>query len=124
LTSTLFFPPALACAVALATLGGCELLKHNEEAIAVINARVIGMPAGEFFDRYGRASVRDERPDGSSEYAWISDLAQTPAGQAIDDRICRLRISVDARGKVSGVVVLFDSPGRKSSSRCGEIFAN
>ena len=44
--------------VVLAGLAGCELLKRNEEATAVINARVLGKPAGEFFDRFGHASKR------------------------------------------------------------------
>jgi hypothetical protein len=115
---------AFAAAVLLVGVGGCELLKHNEEALAVINARVLGKPAGEFFDRYGRASKRTEVGVDATVYDWTSDIPlAAPGPESRDERICQLRLTVDKRGRVSAVQVLFDSPGKKSTSRCGEIFA-
>ena len=115
---------ALAAAALLVALGGCELLKHNEEATAIINQRVLGKPAGQFFDRYGRASARTEIGDSTTVYNWVSDVGITPPGhEGQDERICRLRLTVDKAGRVSAVQVLYDAQGTKSRSRCGEIFA-
>ena len=120
-----FFPVrALAAAALLIGLAGCELLKHNEEALAIINARVLGKPAGEFFDRYGRAFNRVQAGVDATLYDWTSDIPlAAPGPESRDERICRLRLTVDKAGRVSAVQVLFDAPGRKSASRCGEIFA-
>ena len=118
----------LACALAAAplvlALAGCELFKGNQEVLAVINGRVIGMSAGEFFDRYGRARSRSEIGDGSVAYDWVSAVGYArPGFEGLDDRICRLRLKSDARGRMSEVDVVFDAPGRTSTSRCREIFA-
>ncbi len=114
----------LAAASLLFALGGCELLKHNEEALAIINARVIGMPAGDFFDRYGRARSRSEIGDGAISYDWESSVGYAPAGpEGLDDRVCELRLTADKRGRISAVQVRYDAQGTKSTSRCGEIFA-
>jgi hypothetical protein len=124
LTSITFFPRALCAALVLAALPGCELMKRNEEVTTVINRRALGMPAGEFFDRFGRAGPKREQSDGSAEYDWVSSVPYAQAGPAgLDDRICRLKVSVDNKGRVSAVQVLFDAPGLKSTSRCSEIFA-
>lgn len=115
---------ALAAATLVIGLGGCELLKHNDEALAIINARVLGKPAGEFFDRYGRASKRIELGADATVYEWTSDIPlAAPGPESRDERICKLHLTVDKAGRVSAVQVLFDSPGKKSASRCGEIFA-
>lgn len=121
----LFVPGrALAAAALLVVLGGCELLKRNEEALAIINARVLGMPAGDFFDRYGRASSRSEIADGGTSYDWISSVAYArPGPEGLDDRVCKLHLTADKRGRISAVQVRYDAPGTKSTSRCGEIFA-
>ena len=120
----LFAPLALAAASLGAALGGCELLKKDGESIAIINQRVLGMPAGEFFDRYGRARARVEIADRTTQYDWTSSVpAARPGPDALDDRICRLRLVSDANGRISRVLVLYDAPGLKSTSRCGEIFA-
>jgi hypothetical protein len=114
----------LAAALLVGGVAGCELLKHNEEALATINKRVIGMPAGEFFDRYGRAQSRSEGPDGSMDYEWTSAVPYAKAGpDSLDERICTLRIGSDARGRIARVAVVYDAPGRTSTSRCREIFA-
>jgi hypothetical protein len=121
----LFIPlRALAAASLLVTLGGCELFKRNEEATAIINQRVLGKPAGGFFDRYGRATSRTEIGDNTAMYNWISDVGMTPPGpEGQDERVCRLRLTVDKAGKISAVQILYDAQGTKSASRCGEIFA-
>ena len=115
---------ALAAASLLAGLGGCELLKHNAQALAIINQRVVGMPAGDFFDRYGRPRSRRENADGSLDYDWISAVPYAKAGpEGLDEHVCKLHIGTDTRGRIQRVEVQYDAPGLKSTSRCGEIFA-
>ena len=114
----------LVAAALLIAVGGCELFKHNEEAQAIVNQRVLGKPVGEFFDRYGRATARTEVGDNTAIYNWISDRGTTrPGPEGQDERVCRLRLTVDKAGKVSDVQILYDAQGVKSRSRCGEIFA-
>ena len=121
---TVLFRRALCAAIVLAALPGCEMMKRNEEATNVINRRAIGMHVGEFFDRYGRPGEKRERGDGSAEYAWISSVPYALPGPAgLDERICRLNVTVDSKGLVSAVQILFDAQGLKSTSRCSEIFA-
>jgi hypothetical protein len=121
---TRFLLSGAAAAALLAALGGCEMFKHNEEALAVVTARVIGMPAGDFFDRYGRASVRREIADGGSVYDWMSDLGfAAPGPERDDDHVCKMRLTADKRGRISEVGIQFDGPGLKSTSRCRDIFA-
>jgi hypothetical protein len=115
---------ALASAALVGALGGCGLLKGNEQVLATVNHRVLGMPAGEFFDRYGRPMTRAERGDGSIEYDWISPVPFARTGpEGLDDHVCKLVLTSDPRGRISAVVVRYDAPGLKSASRCGEIFA-
>jgi hypothetical protein len=122
LTRSVF--PLAALALLVVALGGCELLKKDGESLAIINNRVLGMPAGDFFDRYGRARSRVEVADQTTEYDWISSVPAAKAGpDSLDERVCRLRLTSDARGRISAVQVRYDAPGLKSTSRCGEIFA-
>ena len=114
----------LVAAALLIAVGGCELFKHNEEAQAIVNQRVLGKPVGEFFDRYGRATARTEVGDNTAIYNWVSDRGMTrPGPEGQDERICKLRLTVDKTGKISDVQILYDAQGVKSRSRCGEIFA-
>jgi hypothetical protein len=114
---------ALAAAL-LVALGGCELFKTNEQILATVNKRLLGMPAGEFFDRYGRPLTRAERGDGTIQYDWISPVPYArPGPEGLDDHVCKLVLTSDPRGRISSVVVRYDAPGLKSASRCGEIFA-
>ncbi len=113
----------ICAAIAFASIAGCGLFK-NEEVANVVNRRAVGMPAGEFFDRFGRAGLKRELGDGSADYEWISSVPFAPPGPAgQDERICKLRVSVDVRGRVSAVQILYDAQGVKSTSRCGEIFS-
>ncbi len=115
---------ALCATTLLGLLGGCELLKGNEEVNTVISRRVVGMSAGDFFDRFGRPGRKRELGDGSAEYEWLSTVPYAQAGPAgQDERICRIKISVDPKGRVSAAEVLYDGLGLKSTTRCGEIFS-
>ena len=122
------FPTAALRAVAMVALllagAGCGLFKTNEEAQAAINQRVVGMPVGEFFDRYGRAGIRDPQLDGTTEYKWISEITTTPNSgfYGMDDRTCTLRIVAGKDGRIVVASILQDMPGRTSTSRCLEMF--
>jgi hypothetical protein len=117
--------PACALAAALlVTLAGCELFKTNEQVLATINKRILGMPAGDFFDRYGRPLTRADHGDGTIEYDWISPVPYArPGVEGLDEHVCKLVLTSDPRGRIATVVVRYDAPGLKSASRCGEIFA-
>lgn len=122
--SRLVLPLHAVVAASLLALGGCEVFKRNEEAVATVSGRALGTPAGEFFDRYGRATSRKQAGGSDTVYEWMSDQGMTapgPGGQ--DDRFCRLRLTVGKDGRINAVVILFDAQGIKSSSRCAEIFA-
>ena len=114
----------VAAVVVVVAVGGCELFKDNQEAMAVINQRIVGKPVGQFFDRYGRATARTEIGDNTAVYNWISDVGMTrPGPEGQDERVCRLRLTVDKAGRISEVEILYDAQGVKGSSRCAEIFA-
>ena len=114
---------AFALAVAIAGATGCGSLGSNTEVQAIVTQRAAGMPAGNFFDRYGPWKRRVEQSNGGTEYVWESTVGPTPRGAlGPDDRICTLRISVDKAGRIEAAVVAVDNPGGSSGSRCGEIF--
>ena len=122
------FPTAALGAAALVApllaLPGCSVFKTNEEAQSTINQRVVGMPAGDFFDRFGRAKIRDPQPDGSIEYRWVSPIGETRNSgyYGLDDRTCTLRIVAGKDGRIQSATILQDMPGRTSTSRCLEMF--
>ena len=114
----------LVASALLIAVGGCELFKTNQEVQAIVSQRTLGKPAGDFFDRYGRATARTEIADNTAIYNWISDRGTTrPGPEGQDERVCRLRLTVDKAGKISDVQILYDAQGVKDTSRCGEIFA-
>ena len=113
----------VAAACLAAALAGCGTFKNNEESQAVVSKRIVGMQAGDFFQEFGPARSRREQPDGSALYAWESAMGPAPAGpRGPDERMCRLRVMADKRGRIESVSIQFDDPGRVSSSRCGELF--
>jgi hypothetical protein len=114
---------ALVAALALGALSGCGIFKDNEQTVAVINARALGMPVGEFFDRYGRPQRRDERTDGGLEFIWVSSVTRTQGRADVDDQVCSLRLTTDRGGRISSAQVMYDGQGKTRMSRCAEIFA-
>lgn len=115
---------ALLAAAALVPLAGCELLKKNEAAQATVNARAIGLSIGEFQDRFGRPHARVDLGGGAAAYAWESAVEGTPPGpDSRDQRICKLRIAADRRGQIVSADIVHDGLGRRSTSRCTEIFS-
>ena len=117
-------PRAAAAAALLLAVAGCSVFKTNEEAQAVINQRVIGMPVGDFFDRYGRPKLREAQADGTTEYAWISAITATPNSgyYGLDDRTCSMKIIAAKDGRIVTASIVQDMPGRNSNSRCLELF--
>ena len=116
-------PLAPAVLLVLAGLAGCGTFKNNDETQAVVSQRVVGMAAGDFFQEFGRFRGRSIQPDGSVLYQWESEMGATrPGFHGPDERICRLRLFTDKRGRIESVTVQLDDPGRTSSSRCGELF--
>ena len=118
-------PRAAAAAALLLAVAGCSVFKTNEEAQAVINQRVIGMPVGDFFDRYGRPKLREAQADGTTEYAWVSAIEARPPnagwyGQ--DDRYCELKLVAAKDGRIVTASIVQDMPGRTTTSRCLELF--
>ncbi|MDQ2926707.1 MAG: hypothetical protein M3R22_00865 [Pseudomonadota bacterium] len=112
-----------AVVLVLCSLAACSIFKNNEEAQAVINQRVVGMAAGDFFQTYGPARTRSEQLDGSTAYDWQSSIGKVAAGPVgLDERTCTLRIVADRRGRVATADIVLDNPGRVSTSRCGEMF--
>jgi hypothetical protein len=113
-----------AALLALAALAGCGSLTNNDAAQAVVNERVIGMQAGDFFQQFGGTRTRSEQADGSTSYDWKSALGPTQnAGYyGLDERTCTLHVVADKKGKIASVDVVLDNVGRVSTSRCTEIF--
>ena len=117
-------PRAAAAAALLLAVAGCSVFKTNEEAQAVINQRVIGMPVGDFFDRYGRPKLREAQADGTTEYSWMSEIAATPNSgyYGLDDRTCAMKIIAGKDGRIITASIVQDMPGRTTTSRCLELF--
>ncbi|MCE9657305.1 MAG: hypothetical protein K8R60_02020 [Burkholderiales bacterium] len=105
-------------------IAGCSVFKNNEEAQTVINQRVVGMAAGDFFQRYGVWGTRREQVDGTIEYGWVSAVgATTNSGYyGLDDRTCTMKIIAAKDGRIIVANILQDMPGRTTTSRCGELF--
>jgi hypothetical protein len=117
-------PRAAAAAALFLAVAGCSVFKTNEEAQVVINQRVIGMPVGDFFDRYGRPKLREAQADGTTEYAWISAITATPNSgyYGLDDRTCSMKIIAAKDGRIVTASIVQDMPGRTTTSRCLELF--
>jgi hypothetical protein len=122
-TPTLVLRAALAGALLFGTLAGCGIFKPNEETLSVINARALGMPVGEFFDRYGKPEQRRELADSTLQFVWVSARGSPTGFASVDDHICSLRLAADQRGRISGIEILYDGQGKTRVSRCAEIFA-
>ena len=108
----------------LVAVASCGVFKKDEDVQAVVNNRVIGISTGDFLDQYGAWRQRTELLDGTTEFSWTSaTAARTAAGVVgLDDRTCTLRIVVAKNGKIASADVVYDNPGRTSTSRCAELF--
>ncbi|MDQ6628582.1 MAG: hypothetical protein M3Z29_09070 [Pseudomonadota bacterium] len=115
--------PALVVSVLVFALGGCEILKKSEQVQGIVNERVVGMQAGNFFDSYGPAYRREEQSDGSTIFAWVSQTGRVAAGYgSLGEHTCTMQLTADKRGRLVAATVLVDNTGHTSLSRCGEIF--
>ena len=115
--------PALLLALPLA-LAACSLFKGGEDTQLLINKAVLGMPAGEFFSRYGPAYAREEQLDQTTQYKWASRIGSTvPGPMSLDERVCKLNVVSDSRGRIAAAAITQDNPGRISTSRCTEVFS-
>ena len=115
--------PALLLALPLA-LAACSLFKGGEDMQLLINKAVVGMPAGDFFGRYGPAYEREEQLDQTTQYKWASRIGSTvPGPMSLDERVCKLSLVADSRGRIASATVSQDNPGRISTSRCTEVFS-
>jgi len=116
-------PSSLAAAFLVVVLAGCGTFKNNEAAQAVASKRLVGTPVGAFFEEFGRFRSRSEQPDGAVLYSWESAMGPAPPGpHGPDERVCRMRLFTDKRGRIESVSILLDDPGRVSISRCSELF--
>ena len=111
------------CALVL-TVSGCEVFKKSDEVQTTVNKQVVGLQAGVFFDRYGYPKTRAEQLDLGTVYSWVSPQTRDVASGVLnpDDRYCTLRVTADRSGRIISADVLFDNPGKLSTSRCGDIF--
>lgn len=117
-----FIAAGVVSGAVLATTG-CSVFKSNEEAQTIVTQRVAGMTAGAFFDAYGRWKNRVELPNGGTAYRWESGVGSAPPGiYGLDERTCIMRILADKNGRIESATILNDTPGRVSTSRCGEMF--
>lgn len=113
---------ALVAAVITAA-AGCSIIKSNTEAQTLVTQQVAGMPAGDFFEQYGRWRTRAELPSGGVAYNWDSSVGSAPPGpDGLDERVCKLRLIADKGGRIETASIVLDNPGRVSTSRCGEMF--
>ena len=113
---------AAALAVLLA-LPGCSLFAGRDDVQVVVTKAAVGMSAGEFFSRHGPGYNRTEQLDETTTYDWASAIGGTvPGPNSLDERVCRLHLIVDAKGRIIVATIRQDNPGRVSTSRCTEIF--
>ena len=110
--------------VCTAWVAGCGSATRGQNSTpAVVNQRLVGMPAGEFFDRYGPATTRTVGDANTAIYDWQSDVGfARPGPNGLDTRVCRLTVTVNKALRISAVEVELDMEGVKSTSRCREIF--
>ena len=107
-----------------------------------LNQRYAGKPVGEFFRNYGRPVGKPRAADDGETYVWatiqpdnkpagvpgvhVSPNAQitfpSSAAKAPGGLICQLTIQTDTKGAIRNFAIVHDSEGKRSNSRCSEIF--
>jgi len=114
-------PLALTSAVLLLA-SACATRNQADTSQAAVNAKVVGLSAGEFFDRYGRPLSRLEKTDGTLVFDWTGGSVRVAAGvYGPEEKICRLKIAADRNGRITAAEILRDGQGERQLSRCVEL---
>jgi len=101
---------------------GCASRAPAAGAQADVNAKLIGIPVGDFFERHGRPISRLERSDGTLAFDWAGGDTRVAAGPyGPEDKICRLLITADKNGRIVSAEIIRDAQGERSLSRCVEL---
>lgn len=109
-------------------LSGCGAffrINAEDDPQLAVNRRVVGMRLGEFFERYGAPSRREESAEGVVGFNWGSAgryVAAGPVGP--EEQYCRLRILADRDGRIVSAPITRDGRGERRQSRCVEIFGD
>jgi hypothetical protein len=104
-------------------LAACGSLRSGEDAQVVVTRQLVGMPIGDFIERYGAPQFRSEARDGSLSFDWESQVGSVPAGPMnLDARVCKLHVTGNRSGRIVAAQIRNDAVGRSSTSRCGEMF--
>lgn len=107
-------------------LGGCGAffrINAEEDPQAAVNRRVLGLRLGEFTERYGAPSRREESAEGILGFQWSSPgryVAPGPVGP--EEQFCRLRLVTDRSGRIATATIQRDGRGERHQSQCVEIF--
>jgi len=110
-----------ACIAAL--LSGCFLRGPVDASQVAVDSKALGVPAGDFFDRYGRPLARLERADGTFIFDWEGGSEHMAAGpNGMEDKICRLRLTTGKDGRIVSAEIMRDAKGERRLSRCAELF--
>jgi len=104
-------------------LAGCMSVLRGEDPQVIVNKYAVGVPVGDFFQRYGTPRVREEAPDGTLQFTWEGGRAKVAAGpRGPEESLCRLRLTTDRAGRIVSAPIIRDGQGEKRLSRCVELF--
>jgi hypothetical protein len=113
----------LAFVIPLALVAGaCALRGTGEGSQGAVNAKALGVSAGDFFERYGRPMSRLEKSDGTMVFDWAGGSTRVAAGPyGPEEKICRLLITTDKNGRIASAEIIRDAKGERQLSRCVEV---
>jgi len=118
-------PTALLAPVVVSVLAGCALRAPVDASQVAVDAKAVGVPAGDFFERYGRPVTRVEQADGTFVFEWEGGSVKMAAGPTgLEDKICRLRLTTGKDGRIATAEITRDAKGERRLSRCAELFDN
>ena len=107
-------------------LGGCGAffrINAEQDPQQAVNQRVLGLRLGEFFERYGAPTRREESTDGVLGFNWSSPNRYVAAGPVgPEEQFCRLRVVTERNGRIASATIVRDGRGTRHQSRCVEIF--
>ena len=114
---------SIAVVVPVALLvGACASRGSAEGSQAAVNARALGISAGDFFQRHGPPFSRLEKSDGSLVFDWAGGDTRVAAGPyGPEEKICRLLITTDKNGRIVSAEIIRDAKGERMLSRCVEV---